>query len=193
LAAPGGHALTAARWYLIDSTPIPLCAPLRHGRVRWLRDEGASCGNTSTGWFFGFTLPLLRPSSGWVLTIIVTPGNGDERDPALALRQPVGGGATLGELGSRGPACANTLAEAAALVLLTRDHAPEHTFVRSQGRHGSEPTVSPLWGQVVARVFRRSWRGWWDTLPLRGWFDTPVPARIVTACDHPKTGVDSVR
>src|SRR5439155_25052766 len=44
-----GHALTAARLYLIDSKPIPLCQPIRHGRVRLLRDEGASCGKTSAG------------------------------------------------------------------------------------------------------------------------------------------------
>lgn len=28
--------------YLIDSKPIPVCKPIRHGRVRLLRDEGAS-------------------------------------------------------------------------------------------------------------------------------------------------------
>ena len=34
LASTGGHATSAARLYLIDSKPIPLCAPIRHGRVR---------------------------------------------------------------------------------------------------------------------------------------------------------------
>ena len=30
--------------------PIPLCKPIRHGRVRLLRDEGAYFGKSTTGW-----------------------------------------------------------------------------------------------------------------------------------------------
>ena len=30
--------------YLMDSKPIPVCKPMRHGRVRLLRDEGAYWG-----------------------------------------------------------------------------------------------------------------------------------------------------
>lgn len=103
LAATCGHAPSAARLYLIDSKPIPLCAPIRHGRVRLLRDEGAYFGKTSTGWFFGFKLHLLRHISGRVLNIILTPGNWDDRDPAWALMQTVDGGVTLGRLGLSRP------------------------------------------------------------------------------------------
>src|SRR5712691_4815122 len=110
LAATCGPAPTAARLYLIDSKPLPLCAPIRHGRGRLWRDEGAYCGKTSTGWFFGFKLHLLRHSSGRVLNIILPPGNCDDRDPALALVPTGDGGVTLGDLGYRGPECAPTLA-----------------------------------------------------------------------------------
>ena len=37
LAATCGHWPHAARLYLLDSKPIPLCQPIRHGRVRLLR------------------------------------------------------------------------------------------------------------------------------------------------------------
>ena len=144
LARTCGPAPTAARLYLIDSKPIPLCAPLRHGRVRRLRQEGASFGQTSKGGFFGFKLPLLQHISGRGRNVILPPGNWDDRDPALALVQAVDGGVTLGALGYRGPECATALAEEAERLLLTRDHAPAHTFVLSQGRQGIETTFESV-------------------------------------------------
>jgi hypothetical protein len=66
-----GHALTAARLYLIDSKPIPLCRPIRHGRVQLLRDAGAYFGKTSKGWFFGFKLHVLRHIDGRLLNLIL--------------------------------------------------------------------------------------------------------------------------
>jgi len=39
-----------SKLYLIDSKPIPVCHPLRHGRVRLMREDGASCGKTKKGW-----------------------------------------------------------------------------------------------------------------------------------------------
>ena len=101
-----GHALTAARLYLIDSKPIPLCQPIRHGRVRLLRDEGAYFGKTRKGWFFGFKLHLLRHIDGRVLNVVLTPGNWNDRDPALALVAEVDGGITLGDAGYRSAPCA---------------------------------------------------------------------------------------
>ncbi len=44
LAATCGHDPRAERLYQIDSKPIPVCHPMRHVRVRALRDEGASFG-----------------------------------------------------------------------------------------------------------------------------------------------------
>ena len=161
------HPCQAARLYLIDSKPIPLCQPIRHGRVRLLRDEGAYFGKSSKGWFFGFKLHLLRHIDGRVLNIVLTPGNYDDRVPALALVQAVAGGGTLGDLGYRGPACATTLAEEAEMLLITRDQAPAHRFVLSRVRQQVETTFSQLWGKFVDRVFSRSWTGLWNTLQLK--------------------------
>ena len=54
--------------YLMDSKPIPVCKPLRHGRARLLREEGAYFGKTSAGWFFGFKLHLLTHHDGAILS-----------------------------------------------------------------------------------------------------------------------------
>jgi transposase len=167
LATTCTHAWHAAHLYLMDSKPIPLCLPIRHGRVRLLRDEGAYFGKTSKGWFFGFKLHLLRHVHGRVLNVLLTPGNGDDRTAALALVQGVDGGITLGDLGYRGDACATELAEAADLLLITRDRAPAHRFVLSQVRQQIETTFSQLWWKFVDRVFSRSWEGLWNTLQLK--------------------------
>ena len=155
-----------ARLYLLDSKPIPLCLPIRHGRVRLLRDEGAYFGKTSKGWFFGCKLPLLRHIDGRVLNGVLTPGNYDDRVPALTLVQAVDGGVTLGDLGSRGPECVTALAEEAEMLLITRDQAPAHRFILSQIRQQVETTFSQLWRKFVDRVFSRSWSGLWNTLQL---------------------------
>lgn len=68
LSALVGHLMQAAlgvqclgaRLYLLDGKPIPVCKPIRHGRVRLLREDGAYFGKGSTGWFFGFKI---NPSS----------------------------------------------------------------------------------------------------------------------------------
>lgn len=180
LATTCGHAPSAARLYLIDSKPIPLCAPIRHGRVRLLRDQGAYFGKTSKGWFFGFKLHLLRHIHGRVLSIILTPGNTDDRDPALALVQTVEGGVTLGDLGYRGTECATSLAEEAEMLLITQDRAPEYKFVLSQVRQGIETTFSQLWWRFVDRVFSRSWQGLWNTIQLKVLFYNLVHAGVLT-------------
>ena len=167
LATTCAHALSAPRLYLIDSKPIPLCLPIRHGRVRLLREEGAYFGKTSKGWFFGFKLHLLRHVKGRVLNVILTPGNWDDRTAAVALVQGVNGGVTLGDLGYRGPDCAADLAEDADMLLITRDQAPTHRFLLSQVRQQIETTFSQLWRKFVDRVFSRSWSGLWNTLQLK--------------------------
>ena len=50
--------------YLIDSFPIPMCQAIRHGRVNLLRDQGASFGKGTKGWFFGFKLHVLAGANG---------------------------------------------------------------------------------------------------------------------------------
>src|SRR5207248_55415 len=80
------------RTYLLDSKPIPVCKPIRHGRVRLLREEGAYFGKTSVGWFFGFKLHLLVHTGWAILAAVLTPGNRADQDAALSLAQSVAGG-----------------------------------------------------------------------------------------------------
>ena len=176
-----GPALRAARVYRIDSKPIfPSGQPIRHGRGRLLRDEGAYCGKTRTGWFCGFKLHGLRHLSGRVLKLVLTPGNGDDREPALALVETVDGGSTLGDLGSRGPECRGRLAEEAEMLLRTRAQAPTHPFTLSHVRQGMETTFSQLWWKFVDRVFSRSWHGLWNTIQLQVLYYNLVPAGLVS-------------
>ena len=181
VATPCRHRPSAARLSGLDSKPIPLCQPIRHGRVRVLRDEGADFGKPRKGWCFGFKLPLLRPGAGRVLNIILTLGNWDERVPALALVQGVEGGITLEAWGSRGPECATALAEEAERLLITRDQAPAHRFVLSQVRQRVETTLSQVWWKFGDRIFRRSWRGLWNTLQLKVLYYNLHHAGLVSA------------
>lgn len=73
--------------YLMDSQPIPLCHPVRHGRVRLLREDGAYFGKTHKGWFFGCKLHALVTSTGQLLCAVLTPGNWDDREVARAFVQ----------------------------------------------------------------------------------------------------------
>jgi len=175
-----GHVLTAARLYLIDSKPIPLCQPIRHGRVRLLRDEGAYFGKTSKGWFCGFKLHLLRHISGRVMNLVLTPGNWDDQETALTLVETVDGGITLGDLGYRGPECRGRLAEETEMLLITRDQAPTHKFTLSHVRQGIETTFSQLWWKFVDRVFSRSWHGLWNTIQLKVLYYNLVHAGLVS-------------
>jgi transposase len=167
LAATCGHDAAAARLYLIDSKPIPLCHSLRHGRVRLLREDGARFGKTSKGWFFGFKLHTLCHISGRVMSLLLTPANYDDREPAAALADGVDGGVGIGDLGYRGPECAAALADEAEVLLVTRADAPEHKFLLSQVRQGVETMFSQWWHQFIDRVFSRSWEGLWNTIKLK--------------------------
>jgi len=181
LATTCRHEANAARLYLIDSKPLPVCQPIRHGRVRLLRDEGAYFGKTSKGWFFGFKLHVLRHIGGRILNIILTPGNWDDREPALLLSQNVDGGVLLGDLGYRGPECATCLAKEADLLLITRDCVPAQHFLLSHLRQGIETTLSQLWRKFVDRVFSRSWHGLWNTVQLKVLSYNLVHAGLLTA------------
>lgn len=176
-----GHAASESRLYLIDSKPIPLCHGVRHGRVRLMREDGAYFGKTSKGWFFGFKLHALRHVEGRVMSLILTPANWDDRDPAVALMEGADGGITLGDLGYRGPNCAAALAEAAEMLLLTRADAPERKFLLSQVRQGVETMFSQWWHRFIDRVFSRSWRGLWNTIKLKVLHYNLVHAGILSA------------
>jgi transposase len=157
----------AANLFVMDSKPIPLCLPIRHGRVRSLRDEGAYFGKSSKGWFFGFKLHLLRHVDGRLLNVVLTPGNWDDREAALALGLNVDGGVVLADLGYRGPATQDLLAEEAELLLITRADVVEKRALLSTVRQRIETTFSQLWHRFIDRVHARSWRGLWNTILLK--------------------------
>jgi hypothetical protein len=157
----------SAAFYLIDAKPLPVCHPLRHGRVRLLREDGAYWGKTSKGWFFGFKLHVLRHIDGRIVNLVLTPGNGDDRAPVLALLEGVDGGITWGDLGYRGKQRAEEGAEEAEMLVLTRADAPEQKFLLAQVRQAIETSFSQLWYQFLDRVFSRSWRGLWNTVQLK--------------------------
>ena len=58
-AALKAAATNLKRLYVVDSFPIPLCEPVRHGRVRLLSEDGAYFGRSAKGWFFGFQIHAL--------------------------------------------------------------------------------------------------------------------------------------
>jgi len=114
--------------YLIDSKPISVCHPLRHGRVRLMREDGAHFGKTKKGWFFGFKLHALRQVAGRVVNLILTPANMDDRVPAPDLLMAADGGITIGDLGYRGKESQDLLIEEieeAEMLMLTRADATE--------------------------------------------------------------------
>lgn len=91
------------RLYVADSLPIPLCEPVRHGRVRLPGEDGAKFGMSAKGWFFGFqTCALIHQPTGVVITAMLLPGNRDDRDAVRALAMSTGGGLLLGDQGYSG-------------------------------------------------------------------------------------------
>jgi len=170
-----------SKLYLIDSKPIPVCHPLRHGRVRLMREDGAYFGKTKKGWFFGFKLHALRHINGRVINLILTPANLDDRVPAPDLLLAVDGGVTIGDLGYRGKEFQNLLIEEAEMLMLTRADATERKKLLSQVRQQIETTFSQLWFKFIDRVFSRSWLGLWNTLQLKVLFHNLCHAGVVSA------------
>jgi len=152
--------------YIVDSKPIPVCKPLRHGRVRLLVEDGAYFGKTSAGWFFGFKLHVLVHHSGAVLSALLSPGNHDDRAYGVALGRMTNGGVVLGDQGYSGSAWFDAFYEEAGLVrVMPSDRGRGHTVI-SQVRQRIETTLSQLWSQFVDRVYSRSWTGLWSTIKL---------------------------
>jgi transposase len=153
--------------YLLDSKPIPVCHPLRHGRVRLLREDGAWFGKTKKGWFFGFKLHALVNRLGRIVGAILTPANTDDREPAVALAWSVDGGLCLADLGYRGEQLRELLLEEADLLLLTPADAQPQRALLSSIRERVETTFSQLWARFVDCVYSRSWNGLWNTIKLK--------------------------
>jgi transposase len=154
-------------YYLLDSKPIPVCLPIRHGRVRLLRDEGAYFGKSSKGWFFGFKLHLVRDQQGRLLNTVLTPANYDDRSVALSLLAPLPANIALADLGYRGWNIKEQIGEETEVLIITRADAPEKRELISTLRQGIETTFSQLWDQFIDRVYSRSWLGLWNTIQLK--------------------------
>jgi len=64
----------------IDSSKLVVCHNARIAQHR-VCAERAHRGKTSTGWFFGFKLPLVVNDQGAILSWCLTPGKVDDRQP----------------------------------------------------------------------------------------------------------------
>jgi transposase len=158
---------TASTLYLMDAKPIPVCKPVRHGRVRLLREEGAYFGKSTTGWFFGFKLHVITTHAGQVLCALLTPANTNERDVAGALSEAVNGGIVLCDGGYRSAPLAQLLAEEAELLLITPQESGTRRALVSSLRERVETSFSQLWSRFIDRVLSRSWHGLWNTIKLK--------------------------
>lgn len=156
------------RLYAVDSVPIPVCAPVRHGRVRLLVEDGANFGKSSLGWFFGFKLHvLIHQPTGTILSTMLAPGNRQDQVYAPALAASTGGGVLLGDKGYRGEPLFDRLYElGTVLVRPSDDPQTGHNRV-SQMRQRVEATFSSLWRRFANRVYARSWQGLWTTLMVK--------------------------
>jgi transposase len=75
---------------IVDSTPIAVCDNLRIRRHKVFKGI-AQRGKSSTGWFFGFKLHAAINHLGELLSIRVTPGNIDDRNPVPNMAQSLFG------------------------------------------------------------------------------------------------------
>jgi hypothetical protein len=155
--------------YLVDSKPIPVCKPIRHGRVRTMRLEGAYFGKSSTGWYFGYKLHLLVHQSGAILYALLTPANYSDKDDEVVhtLLFSAGGGAVLGDMGYRDKALRAELEAEYGVVLIDPKLAGDKRALISSLRERIETTNSGLWSRFVDRVFSRSFAGLWSVIKLK--------------------------
>ena len=169
--------------YLMDSKPIPMCKPIRHGRVRLLREDGAHFGKGTCGWFFGFKLHVLTHHNGMILGAFLTPANWSDQAVADALTQTVeGGGAVIADRGYAARELADTLAEESGLLLITPSNCGEqHRPLISSLRERVETTFSQLCDRFVERDLTRSFNGLWNTIKLKMLHFNLCKAGLVTA------------
>jgi hypothetical protein len=159
-----------AKLFVFDSKPIPVCKPIRHSRVRVMREEGAWFGKTSKGWFFGFKLHASININGHFVGGVLTPGNWNDRQAAVALGLTSDGGVALGDLGYSGEPIAEELAEEAEMLLITKGEAGDQKALICSLRARIETFFSQLWAIFIDRVYSRSWRGLWNTIKLKLFF-----------------------
>lgn len=177
--------IEASALYLIDSKPIPVCKPIRHGRVRLLREDGAYWGKSTTGWFFGFKLHLLSHLDGHIRGGLLLPANLNDRDAAPALALLVDGGVALGDLGYESAPLAEVMADEAEMLLITpkdggRLHDERRALISSL-RERVETLFSKLCSAFVDRVLSRSWHGLWNTIKLKLLYYNLLHAQLLSA------------
>ena len=156
--------------FLIDSFPVPVCLPVRHGTVRLLRDESAAWGKSSKGWFFGFKLhALTHAASGKVVNLIFTPANVEDRAAAHYLTENLPPESiVVGDLGYRGEQFQREVGAENHVLVLTRDCAPkQQKHLLGAVRQAIERTFSEWWRKFTSRVFSRSWLGLWNTVQIK--------------------------
>ena len=90
----------ATEYNFIDSTPHPVCHTKREKRHRVFKGL-ASKGKTSTGWFFGLKLHMIFNTRGELVTLMITPGNTDDRTPVRDMVK----GMTAKLIGDKGYIC----------------------------------------------------------------------------------------
>ena len=156
--------------YLIDSFPIPMCQPIRHGRVNLLRDEGAYFGKGTKGWFFGFKLHVLSTRTGQIVGAVLLPTSYDDREGARRLASLMEeGSVAIADLGYRGEKFQLEMYEEEGVLFLTRADIKEQRLkiIHSIIRERVEGVFSSLWERFATRVYSRSWNGLWNTLKLK--------------------------
>ena len=156
--------------FLIDSFPVPMCQPIRHGRVNLLRDEGAYFGKGTKGWFFGFKLHTLTTRTGQIIGAIFLPTNYDDRAGAKMLASLLEEGSLcLADLGYRGIDFQTQMYEEEGVLFVTRAdiESPSLKITHSLIRERVEGVFSSLWERFATRVYSRSWNGLWNTLKLK--------------------------
>jgi hypothetical protein len=154
--------------YLLDSKPVPVCKPLRHGRVRLLREDGAYFGKSSSGWFFGFKLHTLVHHSGAILYAMLTPANCADKDADVlhTLLPLAAGGAVLVDLGYKDKELLAQIEADYDVIAINPSQAGKRRALISSLRERIETTFSGLWNRFIDRVFSRSWLGLWSSVLL---------------------------
>ena len=156
--------------YLIDSFPIKMCEPIRHARVNLLRDEGASFGKSTKGWFFGFKLHALTTRTGQIIGAVFLPTKYDDREGAKILANLLEEGSLcIADLGYRGAEFQTQMYDDQGVLFLTRADIESESMkiTHSLIRERVEGTFSCLEKRFANKVYSRSWHGLWNTLKLK--------------------------
>jgi transposase len=167
-------------YWLADSKPIPLCKPIRHGRVRLLREDGASFSKTSCGWYFGFALHILTDAEGRLLNAMLLPAHVNDRHALPDLASAVEGNLVLADHGYSGGDYAEQVFEQTGMLLCcTTDLPKAERRPLSALRQRIETTLAQLWSRFIDRVRPRSFAGLWQSIRMKLLHHNMVLAGII--------------